>query len=77
MFAIGRHLSGHTLILLEVNLNRPQIGDVSIQELARLPGLAYGDQFVATLGRIQRSKYLLLAALMSANQRAIYKVPMD
>ncbi|KAJ5980172.1 hypothetical protein N7481_007470 [Penicillium waksmanii] len=77
MFAIGRHVSGHTLILLEVNLHQPQVGDVFIQELARLPGLAYGDQFVATLGRIQGGKYLLLAALMSANQRAIYKVLID
>lgn len=77
MFAIGRHLSGHNLIFLKVNLHQPQVGDVFIQELAKLPGLAYGDQFVATLGFIQKDKYLLLAALMSANQRAIYKVPID
>lgn len=77
MFAIGRHVSGHTLILLEVNLHQSQAGGVFIKELARLPGLVYGDQFVATLGHIQGGKYLLLAALMSANQRAIYKVLID
>jgi hypothetical protein len=74
MFAIGRHVASHNMILLEVQLPRPGVGDLSIKELAQFPGLSYNDQFVETLGNIQGEKYVLLAALMSANQRAIFKV---
>jgi hypothetical protein len=62
------------MILLEVQLPGPGVGDLSIKELAQFPGLSYNDQFVETLGNIQGEKYVLLAALMSANQRAIFKV---
>jgi hypothetical protein len=74
MFAIGRHVASHNMILLQVHLPVSGVSDVSITELAQFPGLSYSDQFTEALGNIKWGKYILLAALMSANQRAIYKV---
>lgn len=74
MFAIGRHVASHNMILLEVQLPRPGFSDTLIEELGRFPGLSYNDQFAVALGNHQGVKYVLLAALMNANQRAIYKV---
>ncbi|KAJ5370257.1 uncharacterized protein N7496_006349 [Penicillium cataractarum] len=77
MFAIGRHVASHNMILLEVQLPTSGTSGVSIRELAQFTGLSYNDQFTERLGYIQGEKYVLLAALMSANQRAIYKVQID
>lgn len=77
MYAIGRHLASHNMLLLEVILPRAEVSGIFVRKLAKLAGLSYNDQFVGTVSNSKRGKYVLLAALMSANQRAIYKVQID
>lgn len=77
MYAIGRHLASHNMLLLEVRLPQVEFSGIFVRKLAKLAGLSYNDQFVGTVSNIQRGKYILVAALMSANQRAIYKVQID
>ena len=75
MLAVGRNVASHNMILLEVELPVSEFSKVSIKQLAQFPGVSYNDRFVVqTRGEANEDKYVVLAALMSANQRAIYKV---
>jgi len=74
MFALGRPSASHKMLLLEMTVPRPGAEEVSVRELAQLPGLSYDDEFTVRLSGEQGEKYILVAALVGANQRAIYRI---
>lgn len=75
MFAVGKRVANHKMLLLELTMPRPGEGakHVSVKEVAEIPGLAYNDEFTERIFYGQES-YLLLAAIRSGNRCGIYKI---
>ena len=73
LFALGCTSAKHKILLLELKMAQFG-GEVSVTELARLPGLSYGDDFSQMMSDEKGEKYFLIAALLGTNQRLIYGV---
>lgn len=74
IFAIGTPEASLRMVLLEIKAPRRRETRVSVKEIEQLPGLSYHDDFTEVLSYKREKKYVLIAALMEANQHAIYKV---
>lgn len=74
IIALGRHSADHTILLLEIMVPRVATKDIELRELAELPGLSYNDEICERLCDQGDDKFVLLAALMGANQQAIYRI---
>ena len=72
LFALGCTSAKHKILLLELKV--PQSGDVSVTELAQLPGLSYGDDLVGMMSDDNDEKYFLIATPLGKNQRLVYGV---
>lgn len=80
IFAIGKTQASDKLLLLEMKTPGQSTRNVSVRELAQLPGLSYRDVFVERAVFGKDENYVLIAAMMAANQCVIYKVrlpPLD
>ena len=82
--ALGTYSANQRIMLLELTLPQPKSSwrdGVEVVKIASLPGLLYGDEFVAQLSDPARDggeRFVLVAALVTARrQRAIYKVRLD
>ncbi|KAJ5155265.1 hypothetical protein N7492_008068 [Penicillium capsulatum] len=73
-YALGRHSASHAILVLEIKMPDQNTREVELRERAQISGLFYNDEFSARLCGTREGKYLLVTALMSANQRAIYKI---
>ncbi|KAK3381856.1 hypothetical protein B0H63DRAFT_435372 [Podospora didyma] len=73
MFALGTTPLNQRLLLLELTVPRSEAEKVDIRELAQLPGLSHNDEFTVRLSDEAGEKYILVAALVGANRRAIYR----
>jgi hypothetical protein len=74
MFALGRPSASHRMLLLEMTVPRSTAEEVSVRELAQLPGLSYNDEFTERVSDEAGEMYVLIAALAGANQHTIYRV---
>ncbi|KAK0630326.1 hypothetical protein B0T17DRAFT_636267 [Bombardia bombarda] len=74
MLALGTTSANHKLVLFELTVPRSDTDEVCMRELAQLPGLSYNDEFTERLSDGTDEKYVLIAALVAANRRAIYRV---
>lgn len=73
LFALGSTSAKHKILLLELKV--PQSGgDVTVMELAQLPGLSYGDDFAEMMSDENGEKYFVIAALLGTNRRLVYGV---
>ncbi|KAK3335227.1 kinase-like domain-containing protein [Cercophora scortea] len=86
MYALGTSTASHKILLLEMTV--PRRGDVEtelggggvggIREVAQLTGLSYNDEFVERLAEGKTTGegegYVLVAALVAQNRRAVYRV---
>lgn len=70
LYAVGRPLASHRMLLLEITMPRPASTEVSVRELAPLPGLSYDVEFTERLSDEREENYVLIASLAGANQRA-------
>ncbi|KAJ5759042.1 hypothetical protein N7520_006198 [Penicillium odoratum] len=77
LFAVGKRY--HRMLLLEITMpglrrnETPITKEISITELAELPGLSDDDDFTERLSSQGDEKFILLAALTNDNRRAIYR----
>lgn len=74
MFAVGRRVANHKMLLLEMTMPRPGVNHISVREVAEIPGLAYNYEFTERIFYGQEESYVLLAAIMSGNRCGIYKI---
>jgi len=70
LYAVGRPLASHRMLLLEITMPRPASTEVSVRVLAPLPGLSYDVEFTERLSGEREDNYVLIASLAGANQRA-------
>lgn len=76
IFAIGTPEASLRMVLLEIEVPLKVGQRLSIKEVGQLPGLSHRDHFTEVLFYQRKEKYVLIAALLEANQHAIYKVPL-
>ncbi|KAJ6038519.1 uncharacterized protein N7446_005323 [Penicillium canescens] len=74
MFAVGRQVGVHKMLLLEVTMPQEEATDISVKEIATLPNLSHHSEFTARIVFDHDGSHLLLAALLDANECGIYKV---
>ena len=74
IFAVGRRAAHHKMLLLEIVMPAPHTTKISVTELAEIPGLTYSDEFAERVVHGERESFVILAALMGANQCGIYKI---
>jgi hypothetical protein len=74
MFALGRPSGSNRMHVLQINVPGSQDDEITITELAQIPGLSEGDQFTEKLSDGGGEKYLLITALAGPNQCCIYRV---
>jgi hypothetical protein len=74
MFAVGRQVGVHKMLLLEVIMPQEEATDISVKEIAALPNLSHHCEFTARIVSDHDGSHLLLAALLDANECGIYKV---
>ncbi|KAK1752733.1 kinase-like domain-containing protein [Echria macrotheca] len=74
IFALGTALAHHKLLLMELMGVRSPEGDISTRIISLLPGLDHSDQFTQRIVTEAGEKYVLVAALVGPNRRAIYRV---
>ena len=73
LYALGTTAASHKVLVLE--LSDPGKGKtVSIREVGQLSGLAYGDEFAARLSHEDGELYVLVAALVGASRRIMFRV---
>ncbi|KAK0631510.1 kinase-like domain-containing protein [Immersiella caudata] len=74
LFALGTTSANQKLLLLELTVPRSPIGNVSVKEISTLPGLLYSDEVTQRISEEAGDKFVLVAALVAPNRRAIYRV---
>ncbi|KAK3693402.1 hypothetical protein B0T22DRAFT_420686 [Podospora appendiculata] len=82
MYALGTSTASHKVLLLEIAVPTTRRGEgeteggMGIREVAPLVGLSYNDEFVERLaeGPGRSEVYVLVAALVAQNRRAVYRV---
>jgi len=74
LFALGTTSANQRLLLLELIVPRSPAGTISIREISSLPGLSYNDEITQRISEELGEKFVLVAALVGPNRRALYKV---
>lgn len=74
LFAIGKKLASHKIILLQMKIPAKANKGVEVTELAAFPDLSDDDDFTVKLSSGGNEKFVLLAARIERDQRAIYKI---
>lgn len=80
MYAIGCESLGSNLLLLSIPMSQASNHSIVVHVLKRLKDLHYGDECRIALsealsrGDKGRGRYIIIAALVSGNRRAIYQV---
>ncbi|RYP65150.1 hypothetical protein DL771_008428 [Monosporascus sp. 5C6A] len=85
LYALATPNASHRIVLIEVHILSSRAGaggegEVTVRELAHLEGLGHRDMFTERLCEPgadgEDVGYVLVAALVGANRRAIYRVPL-
>ncbi|RYP16515.1 hypothetical protein DL765_005076 [Monosporascus sp. GIB2] len=85
LYALAAPNASHRIVLIEVHVPSGRAGaggegEVAVRELAHLEGLGHNDVFAERLCEPdadgEGEGYVLVAALVGANRRAIYRVPL-
>ncbi|RYP62149.1 hypothetical protein DL769_007446 [Monosporascus sp. CRB-8-3] len=85
LYALAAPNASHRIVLIEVHITSSRAseggaGEVAVRELAHLEGLGHDDVFAERLCEPDAdggdAGYVLVAALVGANRRAIYRVPL-
>ncbi|RYP90937.1 hypothetical protein DL770_002942 [Monosporascus sp. CRB-9-2] len=80
LYALAAPNASHRIVLTEVRVPSGGEGEVAVRELAHLEGLGHDDVFAERLCEPDAdgdgAGYVLVAALVGANRRAIYRVPL-
>ncbi|RYP37068.1 hypothetical protein DL767_003131 [Monosporascus sp. MG133] len=85
LYALAAPNASHRIVLIEVHVPSGRAGvggegEVAVRELAHLEGLGHDDVFAERLCEPDAdgdgAGYVLVAALVGANRRAIYRVPL-
>ncbi|KAK5653979.1 hypothetical protein OQA88_7655 [Cercophora sp. LCS_1] len=79
IFALGTAVAHHRMQLMELAVAGSPVGarEVSVREIAHIPGLAHHDDFTQCISREGDEKYVLIAALVGPNRRAIYRIQLE
>lgn len=85
IYALAVPNASHRVVLLEMRVGINSSGEVAVREIAQLEGLGYDDEFTERLCEHEENGggggggggYVLVAALVGANRRAIYRVPLE
>ncbi|KAL2816012.1 hypothetical protein BDW59DRAFT_177472 [Aspergillus cavernicola] len=77
MYALARASASSRLLLLQMTVPQSNDEDISVRELAHLPGLSADDQFTERVWDGDMEKCVLIAALVNNSKRAIYRVRLD
>ncbi|KAL3481350.1 hypothetical protein BJX99DRAFT_271288 [Aspergillus californicus] len=77
MYALARESTSYRILLLRVTVPQSNGDQLSLTELAHLPGLSGDDQYSVKLNDIDSEKRILVAALVGDNKCAIYQVRLD
>ncbi|RYO89944.1 hypothetical protein DL766_007079 [Monosporascus sp. MC13-8B] len=85
LYALAAPNASHRIVLIEVHVPSSRAGaggegEVAVRELAHLEGLGHDDVFAVRVCEPdadgEGEGYVLVAALVGANRRAIYRVPL-
>jgi hypothetical protein len=85
LLALGTTSANNRMLLLQIGLSRPEEGirgDITISEIAHLPGLAYGDEFAARLtqetqGGKDIELVIIAVQVATSRHRNIYRVELS
>lgn len=77
IFGLGTTSANQRLLLLELIVPRSPTGDISVREICNLPGLSYDDELTQKISEERGEKFVLIAALVAPNRRAIYRVRLE
>jgi len=77
LYALGTSSAHQRLLLLELTVPQSLVGNISVREITNLPGLSYNDEFTQRISEETGEKFVLVAALVAPNRRAIYRVRLE
>jgi hypothetical protein len=74
LFALGTASGNQRMLLLKISLPLSDADNVSIKEIAQLPGLSYDAEFTERLSTENDIKYVLIASVERGSRHVIYKI---
>lgn len=74
LLALGTVSGDQRMLLLKISLPQSEADNVSIKELAQLPGLSYDGEFTERLSTEDGTKYVLIASVERGGRHVIYKI---
>jgi len=77
LFALGTTSANQRLLLLELIVPHSPVANISIREIGSLPGLSYNDELTQRISQNLGEKFVLIAALVAPNRRAIYRARLE